>query len=123
VRLLAIALTHESPADHPPWVMTRRCIAGILEERIPSDPGGRTQRDAARKTMLRVEIRIKGQIDEHWTEWFEGLTVAHVEENETILGGPVVDQAALYGLLAKLRDLGLPLISVSSTEAGEENGT
>jgi hypothetical protein len=59
-----------------------------------------------------LEIRIEGRIDEHWSDWFEGLKITHTEENETILTGEVVDQAALYGLLAKLRDLGLPLVSV-----------
>jgi hypothetical protein len=64
--------------------------------------------------MLRVEIRVKGQIDEQWSDWFEGLRVAHTEQDETILSGSVADQSALYGLLAKLRDLGLSLISVNS---------
>ncbi len=66
--------------------------------------------------MHEVEIRVKGQIDEQWAEWFEGLSVAHSEEGETVLTGSVVDQAALHGLLAKLRDLGLSLLSVSSVE-------
>ncbi|HLE29324.1 MAG TPA: hypothetical protein VI793_14450 [Anaerolineales bacterium] len=64
--------------------------------------------------MLQVEIRIKGQIDEHWSAWFEGLTITHTAQGETILSGELVDQAALYGLLAKLRDLGLSLLSVNS---------
>lgn len=64
--------------------------------------------------MLSVEIRVKGQIDAHWSDWFEDLTITHTEEEETVLIGSVADQAALYGLLAKLRDLGLPLISVNS---------
>ena len=67
--------------------------------------------------MQSVEIRVKGQIDEHWSDWFEGLTITHTDQDETILSGTVVDQAALYGLLAKLRDLGLPLLSVTRTEA------
>ncbi len=66
--------------------------------------------------MLRIEVRIKGQIAEHWSEWFEGLTITYTAEGETILSGELVDQAALYGVLAKLRDLGLPLQSVNSTE-------
>jgi len=66
--------------------------------------------------MQRVEIRVKGQIDEHWSDWFEGLEITHTDQDETILTGDVVDQSALYGLIAKLRDLGLPLISVNSTE-------
>jgi len=66
-----------------------------------------------------VEMRIKGQIAEHWSDWFADLTVRHTKEGETILSGTVSDQAALYGLLAKLRDLGLPLVSVNSTEVAE----
>ena len=69
--------------------------------------------------MQSVEIRVKGQIDEHWSDWFEGLTLAHTEQDETTLSGTVVDQAALYGLLTKLRNLGLSLVSVNSVE-GEE---
>ena len=57
---------------------------------------------------------MKGRIDQHWSGWFENLTITHTEEDETVLTGSVADQATLYGLLAKLRDLGLPLMSVSS---------
>jgi hypothetical protein len=71
--------------------------------------------------MLRAEIRVKGQIDEHWSDWFEGLTVTHTDQKETVLTGLVVDQSAMYGLLAKLRDLGLPLLSVSTSEMDDES--
>jgi hypothetical protein len=64
--------------------------------------------------MLHVEITVMKQIDFNWSEWFEGMTIRHTDRDETILSGTVVDQAALYGLLAKLRNLGLPLISVNS---------
>lgn len=70
--------------------------------------------------MQSVEIRIKGHIDEDWSEWFEGFVITHNERDETVLSGTVADQAALYGLLAKLRDLGLPLVSVKHSGAGEE---
>jgi hypothetical protein len=66
--------------------------------------------------MLHVEITIKKQIDCNWSEWFEGLTIRHTEQDETILSGTVFDQAALYGLLTKLRNLGLSLVSVNSME-------
>jgi hypothetical protein len=66
--------------------------------------------------MLRAEFRVKGQIDEHWSDWFEDLTITYTDPDETILTGDVADQSALYGLIAKLRDLGLPLISVNSVE-------
>ena len=59
----------------------------------------------------RYEIRVKGVIDERWSAWFEGIQVASDGE-ETVIAGPVADQAALHGLLTKVRDLGLVLISV-----------
>jgi hypothetical protein len=58
------------------------------------------------------EIRLKGHLDSQWTDWFEGLTITLEEDGTTLLSGPVADQAALHGLLRKMRDLGLPLISV-----------
>jgi hypothetical protein len=67
--------------------------------------------------MQRVEITVKKRIDFNWAEWFEGLTICHTDQDETILSGTVVDQAALYGLLTKLRNLGLSLVSVNSIEA------
>lgn len=70
--------------------------------------------------MQRVEIRVKGQLDEHWSDWFDDLTIKHTDQNETVLTGPVVDQAALHGLLAKLRDLGLPLVSVNLSEVTDQ---
>jgi hypothetical protein len=64
------------------------------------------------------EIRIKGHLDDKWAAEFEGLTVTLVENGDTLLTGPVIDQAALHGLLKKVRDLGLPLVSVSPVEPG-----
>ena len=64
--------------------------------------------------MRRVEICIEGQLDETRSEWFEGFMVSHNEQNQTILVGELPDQAALYGLITKLRDLGLNLLSVNS---------
>ena len=57
------------------------------------------------------QIRVKGVLDEEWSDWFDGLAVTW-QDDETLLIGPVRDQAALHGLLAKVRDLGLPLLSV-----------
>lgn len=59
------------------------------------------------------QIRIKGHLDRQWASWFGGLTVTLEDNGDTLLTGPVVDQAALHGLLKKVRDLGTPLISVN----------
>jgi hypothetical protein len=59
------------------------------------------------------QLRVKGQLDPRWSEWFEGLTISHEEDGSTLLAGPVMDQAALYGILLKLHDLNLPLLSVN----------
>ena len=64
------------------------------------------------------EIRLKGHLDSQWTDWFGGLTIT-LEDDDTLLTGPVVDQAALHGLLKKVRDLGMPLVSVSPLEPGQ----
>lgn len=62
----------------------------------------------------RVKIHIRGRIDEDWKHWFEGLHVDQQKDDTTLLSGELVDQSALYGLLAKLRDLGLELLSIES---------
>ena len=65
------------------------------------------------------EIRLKGHLADRWAEWFEGLAITLEEDGNTLLTGPVVDQAALHGVLKKVRDLGLPLVSVSPVEHGQ----
>lgn len=72
--------------------------------------------------MLKIEIHIKGQINEKWSGWFDGLAISHPDDDReaTVLSGPVADSASLYGILARLRDLGLQLTSVNSKEI-EEN--
>jgi hypothetical protein len=65
------------------------------------------------------QIRIKGHLGRHWTDWFEGLTLTLEDNGETLLTGPMVDQAALHGVLRKVRDLGVPLLSVSRVEPGQ----
>ncbi len=62
------------------------------------------------------QIRIKGHLGHQWTDWFEGLTITLEENGETLLTGPVADQAALHGLLKKVRDLGMPLLAVNRVE-------
>ena len=71
----------------------------------------------------RCEIRLEGHLDERWTDWFEGLTITREDNGETRLTGPVVDQTALHGLLRKVRDLGLPLISVNRLELGQTDAS
>ena len=65
------------------------------------------------------QIRIKGHLGRQWTDWFGGLTITLEEDGETLLTGPVVDQAALHGLLKKVRDLGMPLLSVNRVKPGQ----
>ena len=67
--------------------------------------------------MQLVEIRIQGRLDKKWTDWLDGLTIIHTEKDETILKGEVADQAAFYGVIAKLRDLGVNLITANFREA------
>ena len=64
------------------------------------------------------QIRIKGHLGGEWTEWFGGLTITLDDNGDTLLTGPVVDQAALHGLLRQVRDLGMPLLSVTRVEPG-----
>ena len=59
------------------------------------------------------EIRVAGHLSPQWADWFEGLTIMLEDDGNTLLSGPVADQAALHGLLKKVRDLGLPLLSVN----------
>jgi len=75
--------------------------------------------DEKHNQLQRYEIRLKGHLDDRWAKWFEGLTITLDEDGHTLLTGPVVDQAALHGLLKKVRDLGLPLVSVSPVEPGQ----
>ena len=70
------------------------------------------------QTMV-YQIRIKGHLGREWTDWFEGLTITLEHNGDTLLTGPVVDQAALHGLLKKVRDLGMPLVSVTPVEPGQ----
>ena len=64
------------------------------------------------------QIRLKGHLGSEWTDWFDGLTLTLEEGGDTLLTGPVIDQAMLHGLLKKVRDLGMPLVSVSPVEPG-----
>jgi len=68
---------------------------------------------------LVYQIRIKGHLGREWTDWFGGLTITLEDNGDTLLTGPVVDQAALHGLLKKVRDVGMPLVSVNRGKPGQ----
>jgi len=68
-------------------------------------------------------IRIQGQLDSQWADWFDEMTITFEEDGTTLLSGPVVDQAALHGLLKKIRDLGLTLISICPGRSDNSNST
>jgi hypothetical protein len=75
-----------------------------------------------RKTkMHQIEIHFKGRINQQWSGWFDSLTICDSAQDETVISGNVADQAALYGIISHLRDLGLPLISVYSKEIREDS--
>ena len=75
--------------------------------------GSRDDRHEAK----RYQIRLRGRLDDGWAEWLGGMSLTHASDGTTVLVGPVADQAALHGLLQKLRDLGITLISVNENEA------
>jgi hypothetical protein len=80
----------------------------------PPEAGGPADRSA------RYEIRVRGVLDSGWSVWFDGFQVSSDAPGQTLIAGPVADQAALHGLLAKVRDLGLPLLSVQRVSPGPE---
>jgi hypothetical protein len=98
--------------------LSKRCAPlalGAKEQVMPNDP----KRKICPNQPMVYQIRIKGHVDEQWTDWFEGLTITLEENGETLLTGQVVDQAALFGLLNKVRDLGISLVSVNRVELGK----
>ena len=72
--------------------------------------------------MSIYEIRVKGHLGGRWSEWFDGLQITNLENGEALLSGEIMDQAELHGVLAKVRDLGLPLVAVTSVERAKERG-
>ena len=79
------------------------------------------QIDSGQPTIY--QIRVKGHLGGQWTDWFGGLTITLEDNGDTLLTGPVVDQAALYGLLKKVRDLGVPLLSVNHAGRGQADAS
>ena len=75
----------------------------------------------AADTLGWYEIRLKGHLAARWAAWFDGMTLTHEPDGTTRIHGPVVDQAALHGLLRRVRDLGLPLLSVGQIEPGQSD--
>lgn len=69
---------------------------------------------------VQYKIRIKGQIPEHWAVWFDGLSITRTDSGETLISGSIADQAALHGVIAKIRDLNLTLISVNKDVENED---
>ena len=73
--------------------------------------------------MAVYEIRVKGHLDGRWSEWFDGLAIANVEDGDAVLSGEIVDQSALHGVLTRVRDLNLLLISVTSVDPEQLKGS
>ena len=74
------------------------------------------------QAVITYEIRVESHLDQLWLEWFDGITLAYGDNGETILIGAMQDQAALYSMLMKMRDLGLTLVSVRRVEPGSQTG-
>jgi len=82
---------------------------------------GKPNAESYPKQTRIYQIKIEGHLGNHWSEWLENLTITRDEDGNTLLTGPVVDDAALHGILKKVRDLGLPLISFNQIESGWED--
>jgi hypothetical protein len=97
-------------------VMTTHHI-GAHSRSVTNDEGPtrcrRGDSDAGHTDIPQYEIRVKGHLGHRWAAWFDGLGLTALEDGTTVISGPVVDQAALHGLLHKLRDVGIPLISLA----------
>src|SRR5919199_946948 len=103
-------------------VSWKRC--GVIQTGLVShttDTGMANKRNVIRDSdqPMAYEIRITGHLGQGWIDWFEGLAITLEDNGDTLLTGPVVDQAALHGLLRRVRDLGMPLVSVSRMKGGE----
>jgi len=86
-------------------------------------PSNNLEREPASGQPTVYQIRVKSHLGSDWTDWFEGLTITLEEDGDTLLTGPLIDQAALHGLLKKVRDLGMPLLSVIRVEPGQPDAS
>lgn len=85
---------------------------------IPAHQVGSYVPDMSTSDQQVFEIRVQGRLGAHWAAWFDGMTLTDESDGVTVIHGPVVDQSALHGLLQKLRDVGLPLLSVTPADGG-----
>jgi hypothetical protein len=85
------------------------------DEEISNDP----KPEADPNQPIVYQIRVKSHLGPDWTDWFQGLTITLEENGDTLLTGPVIDQAALHGLLKRVRDLGISLVSVNPVQCNE----
>ena len=92
-------------------------MTGATVQGMSNDPKQKTNPG---KPMI-YQIRIEGHLDDQWTDWFSGLTITLEENGDTLLTGPIIDQAALFGLLKKVRDLGMPLVSLNRIESDKSD--
>ena len=99
----------------PRFCTDRRSGGGAAGRWLPTTGGAPV---SASGQPARYEIRIEGLLDSHWAAWFEGLQLSN-DGTQTVISGPLADQPALHGLLAKIRDLGLCLISVRRLDSGD----
>jgi hypothetical protein len=105
------------PGHHIAFYLVVRQVRCATEHTMTA---GNAPTDDRQEASL-YEIRLKGYLDARWSEWFDRLNFLHASERTTIISGPVTDQAALHGLLAKVRDLGLALVSVIHVQAAPAN--
>jgi len=91
-------------------------LTGHNRDRVMSN---KLNSESEKAQPMIYQIRIKGHLGREWTDWFEVLTITALDNGETLLTGPVIDQAALHGLLKKVRDLGMPLLSVNRLKPGQ----
>ena len=87
------------------------CPSVTNDDRITRTPSDASHADHT--DIPHYEIRVKGHLEHRWAAWFDGLSLTAVDDGTTVISGPVVDQAALHGLLHKLRDVGIPLVSLT----------